>query len=585
MSGFHGRLSSRGAAALAAMFIVGAVCADPGVASAAETKPADLILFDGQVLTIDRDFNIRSAIAVKDGVILAVGGDEIRRRYSAPVEIDLHGRTLMPGFTDTHWHLNGTSPRHVDLQNVHSMSELQQIVRTKATLLGPGEWVEGYGWDEAKFTEHRNPTRQDLDAAAPDNPVVLARAGMHSAVGNSRALAAAGITRTTPDPAGGLIEHDATGEPNGIIRERIQLFYQLLPPADFKQMRQSYVEDLKSLEPLGITSYFMASGSIKDEVKSGGGSHGITDDKMFGITYKMLRSIYDEAGPDLPRGTLCVAYPGREALRSYSHHTGFGDDRLRLGPIGEQAVDGGFTGPTAWTLADYKGQPGFRGQVFYTEEQLQEMVDASAEFGWQVGLHAIGDAAIQMTVNAYDRALKKYPGKDRRWYLAHFTVMPPAATMQLMKKDAILIAQQPNFTYTLEGRYAANLDDSRLAHNNALRTPVSKYGLFMAFGSDNLPTDPRVGLYAAVTRKGASGAAYGPEEALSVREALRMYTANGPYLSWDENKKGTLAPGRFADMIVLDVDPLTVRPEQLLSMNVLMTIIGGRIVYQQPGSG
>lgn len=549
------------------------------VASAAQKHQADLILHGGQVLTMNRSFDIASAIAVKDGLILAVGGPEILASYQAPRVIDLHGRTLLPGFTDTHWHLNGASPRHVDLQNARSIKEVQRLVRAKARQLGPGEWIEGYGWDEARFAERRNLVRQDLDQAAPDNPVVLSRAGMHSAVGNSLALKAAGITRITEDPAGGLIEHDANGEPNGIIRERTQLYLRLLPPNDPKQMRPSYVADLKSLLPLGITSYFMASASIGDEVTSSGAVHGITDADRIGLTYKLLRSIYDEHGESLPRGTLCIAYPGREALESYPHHTGYGDDRLRLGPIGEQAVDGGFTGPTAWTLEDYKGQPGFRGKVFYTEDELQEMVDTSAEFGWQVGLHAIGDAAIQMTVRAYDRALKKFPGTDRRWFLAHFTVMPPAATMELMKQDDIRIAQQPNFTYTLESRYAATLEGSRLEHNNALSTPVSKYGIFMAFGSDNLPTDPRVGLYAAVTRKGSSGAVYGAAEAMSIREALRLYTANGPYLSWEEEKKGTLEPGKLADFIVLDSDPLTIPPQKLLTMKVLQTFIGGRKVY------
>jgi predicted amidohydrolase YtcJ len=540
---------------------------------------ADMVLYDGKILTVDKAFSVKSAIAVKDGKILATGGPEIAERYRAPLRIDLKGRTLMPGFMDTHWHLNGASPRHIDLHKVTSIGELQDLVRAKARQLGPGEWVEGYGWDEAKLKEQRNPVRTDLDEAAPDNPVVLARAGMHSAVGNSKALAAAGVTRDSPDPEGGLIEHTVDGEPNGIIRERIQLYYRLIPPPDPAQMRPTYLADLKTLLPLGITSYIMASGSIADQVKSTG------NDAGFGLTFKVLKSIYDEHGPGLPRGAICIAYPGAEALRSYPHHTGYGDDWLRIGPIGEQAVDGGFTGPTAWTIDDYKGQPGFRGRAFYTEGQLQELVDTSAELGWQLGLHAIGDAAIRMTVKVYDRALEKYPRKDRRWYLAHFTVMPPDETMKLMAQDKILIAQQPNFTYTLEGRYAATLESEKLAHNNALITPVKKFGLFMAFGSDNLPTDPRVGLYAAVTRKGSSGAVYGPEEALSIQEAIRMYTANGPYLTWDEHKKGTLEAGKFADMIVLDQDPLTIPAEQMLHLNVDLTIVGGKIVYDRAAAG
>jgi predicted amidohydrolase YtcJ len=299
-------------------------------------------------------------------------------------------------------------------------------------------------------------------------------------------------------------------------------------------------------------------------------------------TFRQAREIYARIGGELPRMAMYIAYPGAERLRQFPHATGYGDERLRLGPIGETAVDGGFTGPTAWTLDDYKGLPGFRGKGRFSDEELQEIVDVSAERGWQMGLHTIGDAAIAQAVKAYSRAIRNVvpPGKDHRWFLDHFTMTPPEQTMATMAEDEIRIAQQPNFTYTLEGRYRQVLDEARLARVNSVAGPV-KHGLFVAFGSDNLPIGPMVGLYAAVTRKGQSGEVIGPDEAVSIEQAIRMYTANGAYLTWEEGSKGTLEPGKLADMIVLDSDPLTIPAEALLRVNVDLTIVGGKIVYER----
>lgn len=543
------------------------------------TKTADLILFDGKVLTIDRDFTVKSAVAVRDSKIVAVGGNEILREYHAPKTIDLKGRVLMPGFTDTHVHIIPQGKRDIELSSVTSIAELQDRVRVKVRQLGPGAWVTGTGWDEAQFKERRNPSRSDLDAVAPENPVMLIRAGTHSAVFNSMGLRLAGVTRTTPQPTDGLIEHGEDGEPNGVIRESWMKFAQVIPPLRWSELRDSYVARLKSLLALGITSLMEASGSIDDEPV---GQGGISSPTASG-TFRQVQELYAQRGPELPRIALYIQYPGPGRLRLFPHHTGYGDEHVRLGPIGESMVDGGFTGPTAWTLVDYKGMPGFRGKGRFTDAQLQEMVDTSARLGWQMGLHAIGDAAIVQTVNAYARALESSPSasSDRRWFLCHFTVMPPDSTMATMARDGIRIAQQPNFTYTLEDRYNSTLDDWRLQHTNSVATPWKTHGLFVAFGSDNLPIGPMVGLYTAVTRKGRSGKVYGEDEKVTIEDAIRMYTSQGPYLTFEEKIKGTLESGKLADMIVLDRDPLTSLPETLLVTQVDVTIIGGKVVYER----
>ncbi len=473
----------------------------------AAPKLADVILCCGKVLTIDSSFSIKSAAAIKDGKILAVGGEEITREYRAPRRIDLKGRVLMPGFMDTHVHLIPFAKRDVELRDVKSIGELQDRVRKKAEELGDGEWITGSGWDEAAFKEKRNPTRNDLDMAAPRNPVALTRAGGHSIVGNSLALRAAMITKDTPDPARGLIEHGGAGEPNGIIRERNDLYTSHFPPLSWEELQPSYVQRLKDLLPLGITSLMEASGTIDDEPLGAGGIANPTGR----ATFRRWQSVYARYGHELPRMAMYTSYPGADRLKAFPHHTGYGDDRLRLGPIGESAVDGGFTGPTAWTLVDYKGLPGFRGKGRFSDTELQEMIDTSAQLGWQIGLHAIGDAAIVQTVDAYSHTLRAghLAATDHRWFLDHFTVMPPDGTMDIMEADHIAISQQPNFTYTLEARYVSTLDDWRQAHTNSVTTPWKKHHLVIAFGSDNLPIGPMVGLYTAVTRKGLSGKVYG----------------------------------------------------------------------------
>jgi predicted amidohydrolase YtcJ len=540
---------------------------------------ADLILHGGQVLTVDAKFSTASAVAVKGGRIAAVGGAELLENWKAPKIVDLAGRTLMPGFNDTHVHIYSLSPRAIEPDKVKSIAELQDVLRAKAAALGKGEWITGYGWDEALLSEKRNPLRADLDAAAPDNPVVLTRAGAHSAVGNTLALQLAKITRATADPEGGLIEKDASGEPNGIIRERFDLFTRLVPNDTYETLRPSFIQALKNLLPFGITSFQSASTGIGDVEVEGESVRGGS-----GLTYNRMRAIYDELGADLPRAALYINFPGEARLKAFGKKSGDGDDRVRVGPIGENLTDGGFTGPTAWLLADYKGQPGFRGKGRYTDAELQEIVDKANEYGWQMGLHAIGDAAIVQTVNAYVASLKKMPRQDHRWFLDHFTIMPPDETMKAMADNGIAIAQQPNFLYNLEGRYQSTLDDWRLAHNNSIATPAKKFGIFTAFSSDNLPIDPRVGLYAATTRKGMSGTVHGAEEAVTREEAIRMYTANGAHLTWEEKEKGSLEVGKLADMCVIEQDPLKVADSELLTLEVDATFVGGKQVFAREGA-
>jgi len=537
----------------------------------AQTQSADLILYNGKVVTVDPAFSIREAVVVKDGRILAVGTNELFNRYTAARTIDLRGRMLMPGFHDTHIHLGGHSRRYIDLNETFSLEQLKQQVSEKAKELGPKEWITGAGWDEYHFTdEKRKPLRADLDAAAPNNPVALTRAGGHSIAGNSKALEASDINKATPDPERGIIEKGADGEPNGIIRERNDLYTRLVPRDNPVDVRDSFFGNVHEQLRLGITSVIQAGASVNPDAVG---------------SYAEWEVLYKNHGADLPRAFVQIQFPGEakagEAkLKEFGRKTGDGNEILRVGSIGEMTVDGGFTGPTAWSLVDYKGQPGFRGRGFLTPEQIRANIEAGHKLGWQFGIHAIGDAAIEATVDGFDKVLQDYPREDHRHYLCHFTVLPPERTLQIMTRRKILIAQQPNFTYNLEQRYVDALEGRRLTTNNALSTPI-KRGIFMAFGSDNLPIGPLIGLYAAVTRKGESGKVYGPEEAVSMKDAITMYTRAGAFITREEKIKGTIEPGKVADLVVLPEDLLTIAPEKLLTMKVDMTIVGGKVVYDR----
>jgi hypothetical protein len=527
------------------------------VGGAQSRSGADLVLRNGKIHDPATGLH-HQAIAIRDGRIAATGTNaEIAARFRATREIDLKGRFVIPGFNDTHIHVRGDAPHHVELSDAKSIQELKVRVTAKAKQLGKGAWVTGYGWSEDQFEEKRKPNRKDLDAAAPDNPVVLTRAGGHSAVANSRALNLAKIDRRTPDPEKGSIEHDDVGEPTGVVRERNDLFYRFAPKASVDQLNASLQRKLKELFAKGITSIIVAGVTVEE--------------------FAEWEKVYAQER-DLPRAALQIRWTLPETLRAFGRKTGDGNERLRVGAI-KIFVDGGFTGPAAYTIEPYRDQGDYRGKLTMKEAELKQAFQKAHELGWQLGLHTIGDGAIQLAVNALSEIIQAAPRNDHRHYLNHFSMTPPDETYRKMKEAGIWLAQQPNFTYTLEGRYRDNLDAKRLEVNNPVATPMKKYGIFTSLSSDILPIGPMVGLYAATTRKGMSGTIYGPQEKISMREAIQAYTQNGAYFTFEEKKKGTLAKGMLADLVVMPIDLLTADAARVLDASPDMTILGGRVVF------
>jgi len=517
----------------------------------------DLLLTNGKIFSAGHGSPVHATLAVKDGLVVAAGERSMARHYRASKRINLSGKTVIPGFNDTHQHVRGRPRRHLELEDLTSLKDLHNRIQAKAEELGPDEWITGYGWAEDDLAEKRRPLRWDLDEAAPENPVILSRAGGHSAVASSLALKLAEIDRNTPNPEGGVIERDDSGELNGIIRERAGMVYRLVPDATWEELKPSFIQNLESFLSLGITSFIQAGASIRE--------------------WGQWQEIYNEYGEKLPRATVQIRWAGRKEMEVSGLMTGQGDYRLRVGAI-KILADGGFTGPAAYTIAPYKGRETYRGKMNYSEEELNTIIFDAHETGWQLGFHAIGDAAIKLTVEMFVAALEKWPRGDHRHYLNHFTVSPPADTYRLMAMYGIHIAQQPNFTWTLDSRYMENLDGDRLELNNPLRTPMD-YSIFVALGSDILPTDPFQGLHSSVTRMGKTGRIFGPGERLSMEEAVIGYTRNGAFLTFEENMKGTLEAGMLADFVILSQDIFTVPAGAIRKTAVEQTYIGGKLVY------
>lgn len=528
-------------------------------ADASARVKADVIFTNGHILTLDDADTVASTLVISSETIAAVGSADLADQYAATQVIDLQGRTLMPGFIDSHTHIYGRPPHYIDLTEVGSVAEIVSLVSAKAQEVGPGNWITGYGWSEDELAEGRRPLIGDLDAAAPGHPVMLTRAGGHSAVFSSAALEIGGVDATTANPDGGIIERDESGALNGVIRERQNLIGDLIPVTPPQALRPSLIENLQALFAKGITSITHANATLE--------------------TFPVWEAAYAEHRGALPRASVQLLHEGPEAMAAFGRLSGDGDEHLRVGPL-KIFADGGFTGPAAYTSKPYKGEDEYRGKLNMTETELHDLVIMAHEEGWQLGIHAIGDAAIMLTVDYLIEALTVSPRDDHRHYLNHFTVMPDAETMTDMAAHGIAITQQPNFTYTLEGRYVANLDGARLETNNPLRTPM-KHGIHMAISSDILPIGPWVGIYAAVTRKGMSGRVFGPGEAISRTEALKAYTSKGAWLTREEDSKGMLVPGMLADLIVLSADPLSVPDAELLNIEVLETWLGGQRVYSR----
>jgi predicted amidohydrolase YtcJ len=537
--------------------------------------PADLLLVNGRVRTMDPANPLVSAVAIRQGRVVFAGDDAGAKAEAAPRSpvIDLAGRTATPGLNDAHAHPMsvGFALLDLDLSPEHNtaIADLQALVRDAVAERPRGEWIVGRGYDDARLAEGRHPTRADLDAVAPDHPVVLIRMCHHIGAANSAALARAGVTRATPDPNDGLFDRDAHGEPTGVLREgALTLVRKAIPEPDEAQMMAALEAGGREFLRNGVTSAVEA---------------GIRDPREL-RAYQTLRE-----RERLPIRTYLMMMLDEtlDHLAGLGIQTGFGDEWVRIGPA-KLFSDGSIGGRTARMHKPYEGQPDNVGLWMMPPEELKAKVRRAHDAGFQVGIHAIGDAAIDLVLDAYEAAQAANPRPDPRHRVEHCSIVDDRILGRIRDLGAIPIPGT-SFLRHFRDAYVNNLGEWRIGQAYGMRS-FARFGITAAASSDApiVPVDALAGLQTMVTRRDILDRPCNPEEAISLADALRAYTVNGAYASFEEGIKGTLRPGMLGDVTVFETDLFAVAPDDLSTVAVDCTIAGGDVVYErsrEPGVG
>lgn len=575
-------------------------------APAQQTPPPDVVYHNGRIVTVNADFDIAEAVAVHDGEFVAVGSDEEVRALSTSGtrEVDLGGRTVLPGFVDNHIHPRptdvtasevdrlgyakpgGTPPEAVvDLRYAYTWEQAAERLRARAAEVAPGQWIRGQA-SRGFFTEEEPPNvffrtdvsqipdRHDVDEVVPDHPVVI-RASQF-VVANSRALELAGIDGETRSAGNGHIERGPDGEPTGILWYDAGDRLEEMAPDPYPEPQRSGSERLEAyrrfydnLVRTGITSV-----NIAGTDPSGLRLHQRLQEEHRGTLPRMTAQVWIDAGHSME-----VTRAGLDRLEAYGWRTGAGDEWLKLGAL-KMGLDGGYTfsRPWAFNREPHRHVPGYYGEWRDAPRNSFHVMKWAHDHGWQIGVHVAGDSAAVVVVNQLETILQDNPREDHRHHLIHVEVPPPEETFRKMARHDIGVSLQPNFTYTLQPFMSLALEGERLQRNNPSRT-ILDHGLHMSYGADERPYGPLIGIYAQVTRRGVDGEVYGPEESVTVEEAIRAYTIDSAWHTFDEDVKGSIEVGKLADMVVLGEDILSVEPERIKEISVVRTIIAGETVY------
>jgi predicted amidohydrolase YtcJ len=572
--------------------------------------PVSLILMNGKVFTADGRGTIAQTVAIEGERIVGVGTNEqIMATFESKHVIDLKGRLVTPGFNDAHLHFvaGGLSLMRVQLLGAQSLAEAKRRIAEKVKELPPGSWILGRGWDHTLWGGVW-PTKKDLDEVAPNNPVFVQRVDGHTSWVNTLALQKANITRATEDPKGGEIRRDATGEPTGILHETAAgLVARVVPEPSRAERMQAIERALAEARRYGITS-------IQD----------------FSLPYENV-ALYRELLQD---GKLTVRIatwqdfelPVAELQRQRADFASFKIDpfRIRLTML-KGYVDGTLGSHTAAMLAPFADDPHNSGIPRHTPEELTRMTVERAQAGFQIGFHAIGDRANHMALDAFEAASKSGAVMTEQLINKSYvtTISPPSKNQQATPQEetkkvgeqvvssevvsprhriehaqvvapsdfarfrdlGVIASMQPSHAISDKRWAQERLGEYRVMGAYAWHTMMS-YGVHVPFGTD-WPVEsinPYLGLYAAVTRQSTDGQPPGgwwPEERITIQDAIRNYTAESAYASFEENDKGQIAPHMLADLTVHTRDLLTIPPAEILQTEAAMTILGGRIVYEK----
>lgn len=542
-----------------------------------ETLSPDLMLLNGKIVTLDQSDTIVEAVAVKDGkIILAGSTTEIKRLASSNTRIiDLKGKTVLPGFIDSHEHCirRGMQVEWVCCASppMKTVKDIVEALRLKAAEKPAGEWVIGNWFDESKLEERRFPTRYDLDRASKKHPIYLGRAGGHNAVANSLALKIAGIDRDTPQPAGGYLGKEASGEPNGRLDElaAMSLVRDKIPTPSPEEAVEIMVNNWPVIEnellSWGLTTiheaHIKAPEALAYQKLLRKGNLRI----RVGLMLDGMSPYKGHATEDLSRQGLQTSF-------------GWGD---RLHVIGVKiGVDGAMGSRTAALHEPYENEPNNRGIVRVTQEELTDETKRCHLAGLRVCIHAIGDRAIDMALEAVEEALKTKTWEDHRHRIEHAGYVEKSQ-LERMKRLGVTVSASIGFCYPIGDSHFEALGTHRMAGYYPMRS-FKEYGINAGGNSDGFGDNWAItGIYGCVERKTLKGRTLAKEQAISVTEAIKVYTSNGAYLEGTEFEKGSLEPGKLADMVIIDRDILSVNPEEIKDIKVLTTIVGGVAVYNK----
>jgi predicted amidohydrolase YtcJ len=541
--------------------------------SCTQTEKADLVIINGKVLTIDDKNPTAEAIAVKGETIIAVGSNakisEMILKGSTKV-IDAGGRLVIPGFNDAHVHFGPLDPDYIELRYTTDPSVITEKVKAQVARSKPGELIRGGHWEHEMFTDKKWPTKELLDKVSPDNPVILSRADGHSVLVNTYVLKASGITKNTPDPFGGEIQKDpVTGEPTGILKENAEGMvktgkFKTERTADEENTRlwQGYLLAMKQARELGVTS-IQVPGSADFEAYEKLQKDGQLTSRI-------------DIGKTLTADTLILKK--YMEIENKFPKTG---DWIRFGYL-KAFIDGTIGSGTALMFEPFSDNPATSGLAMMPYEVFENMVVAADKYGFQIGVHAIGDKGNNWTINAYEKAQQVNGKRDSRHRDEHAQTLL-LSDIPRFAQLGVIASMQPTHCISDKKFCEKRIGTDRVKGAYAWKS-LADAGARLAFGTDYQvePLNPMEGLYAAVTRKdrlGEDGEGWYPDQKINMQDAIKYYTLGSSYAQFMENRKGMIRTGYLADIVITDKDLLTIPENEIMKTKVDYTITGGKVVY------
>ncbi len=528
------------------------------------------LFIDGEIVTVNNHNEVAEAVAVKGNKIISVGSNQkiLKLRGENSEVIQLNGQTLMPGFIDSHIHITifGTNELSISCKSEHiqSIDELQKELKDRANETPKGEWIRAWGYNEQKMEEKRFPTKEELDVISTEHPIIIVRTCGHISAVNSYALYLANIDKHTPELEGGIYDKDEKGELTGLMIENAHMKMFNVSSFTENEMEQAHGIASKQFAAKGITSIHDATGYGLNNL------HALQSATQNGIIKQRVYAMI---------GALSEAQSVVNHMVTSGIYTGLGDHKFKIGPV-KLFLDGSSSGPTIWTREPYTSDSNNFGVHYFNQEEVEELFIPAHEKGWQITAHAQGDAAVDMLLKCIEKANKLHPRSDTRHRIEHAGVATPDL-IKRMKEQNVVPIPNPAFLFEYGDGYVRNYG-YRAAHMYPLGDYL-KEGVLGAIASDCPVTDfsPLRGIHASLTRQSHTGQSIGENQQVSLLEAIRMYTINGAYASFEEEVKGSVEEGKLADLILFDRSLIKSNTDELLEAEIEWTMIDGEIVYNK----